>query len=201
MKLHCCPWRALVWLPLRLDPLTQNRPKPYATRPKHVSLKGSLNKTFLFCSVPVYNAACSVLALQLHLASGAAKMGVPGLPSKKRVPSGQLAVAEGCSKSRTIASFAQKERARGGQPRRSEQAPALNGWQVAAQKVEDVLVSPIRCPSKQQEARERLRNVGQGISKFTAGVASSIGGAGAAATRMLASLQQGTKGGVAGRAQ
>jgi hypothetical protein len=59
---------------------------------------------------------------------------------------------------------------------------------------EDFLVSPIRCPSKKQEAREQLRSVARGVQGAAAGVGNFIGsgikGVGDSLNHVLASLQR-----------
>lgn len=41
--------------------------------------------------------------------------------------------------------------------------------------VENIMVAPIRCPAKKQEAREQLRNVGRGFTGALGNVADTFG--------------------------
>lgn len=58
--------------------------------------------------------------------------------------------------------------------------------------IENVMVAPIRCASKQQEARERVRSVARGVQGGFSNVANGVGGmvqgAGNAINGVLASV-------------
>ena len=64
--------------------------------------------------------------------------------------------------------------------------------------VENVMVAPIRCPSKQQEARERLRSVARGVHGGFSNLANGMGGAiQSAGTAFSGAISSVTKGGPA----
>jgi hypothetical protein len=69
--------------------------------------------------------------------------------------------------------------------------------------VENIIVAPIRCPSKKQEAREQLRNVGWRFQDALGNVGNAVGGAVNGVTNTvgnaITSLQR-TAGGHASRA-
>lgn len=60
--------------------------------------------------------------------------------------------------------------------------------------VENIFVAPIRCPTKKQEARQQLRNVGQGFQDAIGSLRRAVGGAVNGVTgsvgNALASLQR-----------
>lgn len=60
--------------------------------------------------------------------------------------------------------------------------------------VENIFVAPIRCPTKKQEARQQLRNVGRGFQNAIGNVGNAVGGAVNGVTgsvgNALASLQR-----------